>query len=271
MGRPIHAFDNGVKVYDDHLLDIQRERYNKKNVHEAEEEELFLKILRSVPSDGVFVNIGAAIGYYPILAKNLIPGLAIHAVEPLARHRQFLVENLELNGLSQNDIVMHTEAISSTSGEVKFRDRGYGSSLYKRDAGLQGLKSLLKRFVKTLLRRVLYSGRQDRRRILKLETIKSRTLDEMFDELQTESIDLCQMDVQGFETEILKGAGRVMQTAGVKTFLIGTHSPRVHQECIDVLSDHGYHIEYENYYTTEQPDGILIASKGCRRFEQTKE
>jgi hypothetical protein len=32
----------GVKVYDDHLTPVQKERYKKANVHEAEEEDLFI-------------------------------------------------------------------------------------------------------------------------------------------------------------------------------------------------------------------------------------
>ncbi len=60
MSRKIHIFDNGIRVYDDHLIPPQRKRYAQNNVHEVEEEEIFLRI----PVDGCFVNIGSAIGYY---------------------------------------------------------------------------------------------------------------------------------------------------------------------------------------------------------------
>ena len=94
MDRAIHTFDNGVRVYDDHLLDEQRERYRRHNVHEAEEENIFVNLIQRIPVDGCFVDVGAAIGYYLILARKLAPGVTIHAVEPLARHRAFLRENL---------------------------------------------------------------------------------------------------------------------------------------------------------------------------------
>lgn len=72
MKRVIHVFDNGVKVYDDHLLAVQRQRCRKRNIHEADEEDIFAAIVRSLPADGCLVNIGAAIGYYAILAKRLV-------------------------------------------------------------------------------------------------------------------------------------------------------------------------------------------------------
>ena len=62
MTRKIHKFDNGVRVYDDHLMPAQRQRYKIRNVHEADEEDLFIKIISSLPDDGTFVNIGTAIG-----------------------------------------------------------------------------------------------------------------------------------------------------------------------------------------------------------------
>ena len=75
MARAAHTFDNGIKVYDDHLLPLQRERYKKHNVHEADEEEHFINIIRSLPPDGVYLDIGAAVGYYAMLARRLSPPL----------------------------------------------------------------------------------------------------------------------------------------------------------------------------------------------------
>ena len=89
MARAIHTFDNGVRVYEDQLLEEQRARYRKRNVHEAEEEEIFVDLIRRLPPDGCFVDVGAAIGYYLILARKLSPRLTIHGVEPLERHRAF--------------------------------------------------------------------------------------------------------------------------------------------------------------------------------------
>jgi len=66
-----------------------------------------------------FVDIGAAIGYYPLLAKRLAPRLIIHAVEPLSA----------TNGLSPADFIIHKEAIYSAGGNQRVVDRGYGTLL----------------------------------------------------------------------------------------------------------------------------------------------
>jgi hypothetical protein len=35
---------------------------------------------------------------------------------------------------------------------------------------------------------------------------------------------------------------------------------------LSLLKDHGYAIEFEEQDTKDQPDGIIVASKGCRRL-----
>ncbi|MEW6312657.1 MAG: FkbM family methyltransferase [Pseudomonadota bacterium] len=231
MERKIHTFDNGVKVFDDHLIPAQRERYTKRNVHEAEEEDFFVDIINKTSPDGCYVNIGCAIGYYPLLAKKLSPHLTIHAFEPLLQHRQYFIENIALNGRNKDDFILHEEGIAATNGEAKFVDNSYGSSLYR-------------------------PGLQPRN----LQTIKTKTLDSFANEIGR-VIDLCQMDVQGFELDVLRGAEQILKTNRVKIFLIGTHSPALHQGCIDILKMHGYAIDVDLYDTKEQPDGILIASR----------
>jgi hypothetical protein len=127
MKRQIHMFDNEVRVFDDQLTPGQRDRYLIRNVQESEEEDIFVKLIRAIPADGCFVNIGSAIGYYPLLAKKLAPHLTIHAVEPLERHRVFFLENIALNGLSPTDFTVHEEAIYSSEGDERLVDNGYGS------------------------------------------------------------------------------------------------------------------------------------------------
>jgi FkbM family methyltransferase len=235
VNRLVHVFDNGVQVYDDHLLSNQRERYKRRNVHEAEEEDIFLEILRSLPPDGCFLNIGSAIGYYPLLAKRTVPGLVVHAVEPLELHRRQFLENIALNGLVRRDFTIHEEAISSSAGRASFLEDGYGSGIQRSSD----------------------AARRKSRRVLEIRTT---TLDRLVERIERH-VDLCQMDVQGHELDALEGAPRTLKSGGIATFLIGTHSPRLHRRCMALLTDHRYEILHDFYYTQEQPDGILAA---CR-------
>lgn len=228
MERAVHVFDNGIRVYDDHLWPIQRERYRARNVHEAEEEELFLDLLREVPPGGVFLDIGSAIGYYLLLARRLRPDLAVHGVEPLASHRDRFRENAQLNDHSAAEFTIHPEAISSSAGVASLSDDGYGSAIQKRWTCPE---------------------------LLAVSTI---TLDRLVERIGGR-VDLCQMDVQGHEAEVLKGAKRSLQSGAIASFLIGTHSRRLHRKCMILLEGSGYRIRHDEFDTTAQPDGILAA------------
>jgi len=254
MERAIHTFNNGVRVYDDHLLEEQRERYRKHNVHESEEENIFVDLIRRIPARGCFVDVGAAIGYYLILARKLAPDITIHAVEPLARHRSFLRENVALNGLSDNDFTVYAECLTSTVGNERFMDRGFGSRLPRNDRDRRiSLSTRWKRFLEKMGLRRPKPGSQ----VLIIPTI---TLDLLVGRIGR-PVDLLQIDVQGLEIEVLKGGMQSMATGSVRTFLIGTHGLPIHQECIARLRDGGYAIEIDHPDTTEQPDGIIVACK----------
>ncbi len=254
MERVVHTFDNGVRVYDDHLLEEQRARYRKRNVHEAEEEDTFVDLIRRLPPDGCFVDVGAAIGYYLILARKLSPRLAIHAIEPLERHRAFLRENAALNGLTSDDFIVHPEGLTSSAGSQTFLDRGFGSRIPRSEKETR--ISLSTRW-KQLLERVGLRPPKKRSQVLTIPTI---TLDLLVERIGC-PVDLLQMDVQGLEVEVLKGGERAMAAATVRVFLIGTHGLAIHQECIARLRASGYTIEIDQPDTKEQPDGIIVARK----------
>jgi FkbM family methyltransferase len=250
MERKIHVFDNGLKVYNDHLTHVQRQRYKRHNVHEAEEENIFNNIIRAIPANGCYIDIGSAIGYYPLLAKRLSPGLIICAIEPLERHHAFFMENIALNGFIQNDFIIYTEGISLADGEAKFVDEAYGSSIQRNRNKGHSVKIYIKTFLS-------FIGLQKTKNII---TIKTITLDNMLKRIK-KPVDLCQMDVQGFELDVLRGARHSLQAGSIRTFLIGTHGKKQHQGCIELLNESGYMIGFEDCYTKEQPDGILVAGK----------
>ena len=266
MSRKIHKFDNNVRVYDDHLMPAQRQRYMVKNVHEADEEDLFIKIISSIPENGCFVNIGTAIGYYAILAKRLSPRLNIHAVEPLQSFRSCFNENLLLNELTEVDFVIHPCAVGATNGRVSFLEKGYESQLLinSHDQKVtQQLAKKMKNQIKSVLgslgvkRYAAGSGRKSETDTVTLEALVNQV---------GQQVDLVSMDVQGLELDILSGGESVLEKAAVKTFIIGTHGKSIHQQCIDMLKNKNYSIEYEEENTQHQPDGIIVASKGVLRL-----
>lgn len=261
MVKNVHTFDNGLKVSTVHLTSGQRKRYSKCNVHEAEEEAIFTDIIRSIPSDGLFVDIGSAIGYYPILAKKLSPGLTIHAVEPLELHRKYFIENIELNNMNVSDFQIHAEGISSSDGFVTFVEKRFSSRIEQGQKERKSFKSEVKASIKKLLFHLGFNNFEPPRK----NVIPTITLDRLID-IVGRPVDVLQMDVQGLELDVLKGGLRSMQTGYIKTFLIGTHSHSLHRECLDFLQKFDYRIEFENSETKKQPDGIIVGSKGVSRL-----
>ena len=66
--------------------------------------------------------------------------------------------------------------------------------------------------------------------------IRTITLDTLLDRIGR-TIDLLQMDVQGLEVEVLEGGVHSLKTARVQTYLIGTHSLKIHRECSAMLEE----------------------------------
>jgi FkbM family methyltransferase len=254
------VFDNGVSVYDDHLIPAQRQRYQNRNVHEAAEEDIFAELIRQLPADGCYLNIGCAIGYYPLLAKRLAPALTIHAVEPLAQHRTFFAENIRLNGLDPTTFTIHERAVGATDGKARFLEQGYGSVLLP--GGPHHPISVAGRFRRLLA--TLGGARQADPpggrmvEITTLDTLVGAT---------GRIVNLVQMDVQGLEADVLRGGAHTLLTGRVETFLIGTHGPDVHRACVEELERYRYAIECNEAEAKDQPDGVLVASKGVRRLK----
>lgn len=198
IDRHIHVFDNGVKVFDDHLNPPQRERYRLNNVHEVDEEPIFLEILGSLPDDGVFVGLGAAIGYYAILARRLRPTLAIHSFEPLRVHQQAMKENIGLNELELSSFPIHVEAVAEHDGHTWLMEESYSSALMK---GVP-FDTRLKDGVKKLMRVFGVRSYEPTHRV-KVPTL---SLDSIVERLGGR-VDLLQMDVQGLELDALRGGG----------------------------------------------------------------
>lgn len=232
--RIIHCFENGVKVYDDHLLQLQRDRYAHINVHEAEEEGVFLQLINNVVNGACFVNIGAAIGYYCILAAKIKPELKIVALEPLSRHQCYLYENIRLNGFEETRFSIIPKAIYPVAGLVDFADMNYGSFVMKPAISDNNIP---------------------------VEKVQALALSELCTEINGR-IGLLQMDIQGDEFNVLKEYVSCFSGEGpVDQFLIGTHGVDLHTNCRSLFKNIGYKIVADIPAPSHQPDGVLAAVK----------
>jgi FkbM family methyltransferase len=240
MVKLVHKFDNGIKVFENQLMDIQKKRYRIHNIHEAEEEPIFLDASSTLIEGGVFVNIGAAIGYYPMLAATVRNDLKLISYEPLKKHRKYFNDNIKLNRLAKSRFKIYKEGVFKRSGSVNFKVDDYGSMIVE-DMSVRPIMQQVKDWLTN-------------------SSIQCITLNELI-EREGGDVDLVQMDIQGLEASMFESAEKYLPEHNIKKFLIGTHSLDIHHRCIDVLKKCGYQIFIDKFETSLQPDGILLA--GC--------
>ena len=75
-------------------------------------------------------------------------------------------------------------------------------------------------------------------------------------------IDICLMDVQGLELEILRDAPD-NKLKNITHFLVGTHGTDIHNELLQLFKNLKYDIVLNDLRgkITDQPDGLIYAKK----------
>ncbi|MFN0132692.1 MAG: FkbM family methyltransferase [Phycisphaerales bacterium] len=217
-----HEFANGIRVRREHLMPIQMERYKEINLHEPEEEAWLVKMLDEIGETGVFVDVGAAVGYYCFLVARLRPKFEIRAYEPDATNRARLAENRALNG---NPVIrLHAQAVSDRLGSANLAGEGYMAMLAPGEG----------------------------------KAVPTTTLSAVA-EGAGRPIDLLKMDIQGGEHAALMGAEAALKKRQIRRWIVGTHHPDLHAWCVDRFRGHKYRIVFEAAQVPHQPDGMVVA------------
>lgn len=239
METAVYEFGNGLKIRRADLMDVQVQRYTSPgnpNLHEPVEESWLLRSFGTeTPAHPVFLDIGAAVGYYAILVKQRWPQARVVAVDALPRHLQALAENVRLNGLDEEAIEVLQLAVARTEGHADFADTGYGSSLA--DALPEA-----------------------RRTKVPLIRVRTRPLAALLAELPV--VHLMKIDIQGAELGVLKAARVALAAGRVRHALVGTHGRRLHDGVRDLLLECGFTILLDDPQPEMQPDGIVLARHG---------
>jgi FkbM family methyltransferase len=97
----------------------------EKGVFEPEETSLVKKI---VPHTDVLINVGANIGYYCCIARDL--GKPVVAFEPIYQNLQYLLRNIKANRW-ESGIEVFPMALSNKIGIIEIYGDGTGASLIK--------------------------------------------------------------------------------------------------------------------------------------------
>ena len=141
-------------------------------------------IKNHLKKEDIFIDIGANIGSYSLIASELVgEGGSVHAFEPIAGVYERLLFNIELNNLK--NIVVNKKAIYEKSGTLNFyvsANENLGmSSIFHHDTE---------------------SG--------KTETVEGISLDEYIFSTGINRVDMIKIDIEGAELFALKGMIKVL-------------------------------------------------------------
>lgn len=162
---------------------------------------------RLVQPGMVAFDIGANAGFYTLAFAKLVgPNGRVWAFEPLPENAANLLRHLELNAISNATLLQ--AAVSDRTAVMGFQAGANNS------AG--------KLAVSTAVHAVL-----------------TASLDELVQRYGLPSPDLVKMDVEGAETDVLKGATGLLER-GSTTFLVALHGRELMRDCLAILEHHGY-------------------------------
>lgn len=143
---------------------------------------------RLVGPTGVFLDIGANLGYYSLeLSRRLGPRATMHAFEPNPPTYDRLRRHIQVNG-RQGSIIAHRMALSDRVGQARMTNLPGNSGATRLDDGEKGFD------------------------------VAVSTVDAFVAEQKLERIDAMKLDVEGFEANVLRGA--VQSMARFKPHLI---------------------------------------------------
>lgn len=196
-------------------------------VHELPVAQMLLKLLRKATA---FADVGANLGWYTLLAHGANRDLPIFSFEMDRTNFDLLRANVDLNENARSHIEIFQQAVSCRSGCAQYLDTGEESR-----SGLQ-----------------LRSSQSDSVNdgnctLVNVETIG---IDEVFQDRDVNGL-VMKIDVEGAETDVVRGAEGCINRADTIALLIEVH------DCI------------ENFGSSKQELVGLLLAMGCRVFELT--
>lgn len=203
-------------------------------LHETDE---MLFILRSLREEDLFVDIGANIGSYSILASGVVGAKTI-SFEPIPSTFEYLTKNLLINNLTSkvNAICM---GLSDKVGKLNFTSN---------------------------LDTVNHITRDD----ISAISVPVSTLNLI---LKDNHPTIIKIDVEGYEIPVLNGGSRILDSSKLIAILIETNGSGERygykdQEIFDLLNDYGFKPYYYNGidnilydYKTGQQNTIFLKDK----------
>jgi FkbM family methyltransferase len=167
-----------------------------------------LALKRMLSRGRTVYDIGAHVGFHSLLCSRIVgPAGRVCAFEPLPRNLRYLHEHLALNNAANVQVI--EAAVADHATEEAFAENGS------------------------------YMGRLRQGGTLSVKTV---AVDAMVQAGDLPGPDYVKIDVEGAEMRVLRGMRETLATYR-PTLLLATHSPDLHRECIQFLTELGYRLE----------------------------
>lgn len=177
---------------------------------------------QEILTNEIVYDIGAHVGFYTLLASELVGNGRVVSFEPFPQNFEYLRNHVEMNKCK--NVIINNVAVSNFSG-VSYFQEGEGT----------------------------YTGYLSENGKILVETIK---LDDYVNKNSNLIPNCLKIDVEGEEYAVLQGAKKIIENYHPKIFL-ATHNEIVHEKCIDFLNTNEYHLEFIN----NQKDEIYASKK----------
>ena len=178
-----------------------------------------LAVLRLMKSGGIFVDVGANVGFFSFLVAGSCPSSRVCAIEPVSRNIRALRKAKEANG-STNVEIIHA-AVSDGDGETKikyrFLDSGSPSIV-----GYFGSKAVVEEFMM-----------EEDVRLVSLVSLMHRNGD-------GSRVRCVKIDAQGAELDVLKGAKKLLEDGRIEHLIIEHNETAYGRKVRDFLLQFGY-------------------------------
>lgn len=195
---------------------------------EPYEREVTEKICKLLSLGDTFVDVGAHIGWFTLLAASIVGHVGrVLAIEPDKANFGFLERQINLNRINGSVRIKRCALTDEMKEVVLFHnsDNDGGHAIWpvwKHDFNKKSLKSL------------------------KVNKVQGMTLDEICEQNQITYIDLLKIDTEGAEVKVLQGAEKLLSNHRIKHVIAEVNEFGLDQlgnspkELIGLMTNHGY-------------------------------
>jgi len=252
----IYEFDNGVKIARSHLMAAQVERYGHNDValHEPHEEEWFSSLIFGATRGSIFLDVGAAAGYYCLLALRLRPRMAAVAINPSAHFRKALLQNAALQAAPVSVMQPEEDQLGTyapTEGAILQLPVAVAAQPGRIDIGSEYGSHVSRKKEAAMVR--VASG---------VPALTLRQVLALFHDTYSHKIHLAMFDVQGEEKNIFASTEvrELLARHAIDRVMVGIHDGQPTMNVVrSTLVAAGYNILLAKLSVPAQPDGVVIA------------